>query len=31
MRRISAEAVIAAIERQIERYGQPLPADSDTL
>jgi len=31
MRRISAETAIAAIERQIERYGQPLPVDSDTL
>jgi hypothetical protein len=31
MRRISAEAVVAAVERQIERYGQPLPVDRDTL
>jgi len=31
MRRISAEAVIAAIERQVDRHGEPLPVDSDTL
>jgi hypothetical protein len=31
MRQISAAAVSAAVERQLERYGQPLQVDSDTL
>jgi hypothetical protein len=31
MRMIGAEAVVAAVERQVARAGQPLPVDEDTL